>query len=739
MFAHVTFPISSFQTFTYVIPDVLRDQVVPGVCVDAPMGRKFMSGYVVAVDENPGFSGKIKELYKIHDMEFHLPKELWQTLEWMSRYYITPLGQVLRAAIPHSFQDPYQPKLVKYISITNKGHDALNGWCKNAPAQFEMLNALSTVNEPVRLTAFSDIASSPHTVCIALEKQGWVNVFQQPKIYDPFDLMAPGSPTNIKLSPAQNEVYEPIFKTLSQNKFSPFLLHGITGSGKTEVYLKLAQQAVSQNKTVLVLVPEISLTPQVATRFRRAFGARVALWHSRMTKAEKGWTWQQLKKGAYSVVVGARSALFAPLNNLGFIIVDEEQEASYKQEAPAPRYHARDVALIRGKNAGASVLLTSATPSLESYYNAITGKLKLIKLTQRFANAIYPSVKLVDMKNQMDKGGQVSLISGQLQEAIQGCLDKKEQVILLQNRRGFSLIQQCRSCGEIASCKHCAVSLTLHRTTNLLMCHYCQFEMTISHTCTECNADDLEFHGSGTQKVEELVNKLFTSANVIRMDVDTVRKRGAHLRILQKFADQKADILLGTQMIAKGLDFPNVTLVGVINGDSGLFLPDFRAGERTFQLLYQVCGRSGRHDKPGKAIIQTWNPQDVYIQAAAKLDIKKFYNIALAQRQELTYPPFSRVARILISGNTRSNVERTANRVCQHMQKIKNQYNILGPSPAPIEKIKEQWRYHIVIKSTRKSEHSVHNLIHKTLGTKALERIVRGVRVQVDVDPISLL
>ena len=739
MFARVTFPISSFQTFTYSVPVEFQKQISKGTCVHTTMGKRKLTGYVVAVEKSSSYSGKIKDISGIHEAELNLPTELWQTIEWMSKYYITPLGQVLKAAIPHSFMSPYSPKMVKYVSINSDGRKAVEKWTKNAPSQFEFLNALSQVDEPIRVASLSELVASPHTVCTALEKNKWVSTIEQAKIYDPFDIMAPGSPMDITLSDAQQTVYEPIQKSLKKEKFKPYLLHGVTGSGKTEVYLKLAQDAVSQGRSVLVLVPEISLTPQVAKRFRRAFGARVALWHSKMTKAEKGWTWQQLKKGAYSVVVGARSALFAPLDNLGLIIVDEEQEATYKQEAPAPRYHARDVALIRGRHANATVLLTSATPSLESYFNTLNNKLHLLNLSQRFGDARYPTVKLIDMKFSAIFGEETAMIGDELCNAIQKRLEKNEQIILLQNRRGFSLIQQCEDCGCITSCKHCAVSLTYHRTHNKLICHYCKFEMDAIAACTECNSENIALKGSGTQKVEDVVQQQFPKARIIRMDVDTVQTRGAHQKLLKQFEDHEADILLGTQMIAKGLDFPDVTLVGVINADSGLFLPDFRAGERTFQLLYQVCGRSGRHSKPGEAIIQTWNPDDPFIQSAAQLDIKKFYNIALSQRQELKYPPFSRLARILISGKNKHNVLSVASQVGAKLKSNNKIYEILGPTPAPIEKIREHWRYHMIIKSTQNSASGIHTFIHQKLGVNIFEREFKGVRVQIDMDPVSML
>jgi len=735
MFARVSFPISSFKSFTYKIPTSLNGTVQPGTCVNAPINRKMQAGFVVAVNQDSEYKGKILPIDSIREKELQFPEELWHTLEWISQYYITPLGQVLKAAVPNSFLKLYKPKQVQYVKITAKGLNVIPTFENKKPAQKRLLEALSTINEPVKMASLTEFASSPHTVCGQLEKSGFVETFSQPQITDPFEIMGPGEVKNIKLSKEQQGVVDTIQNT--GKGFHPYLLHGITGSGKTEVYLKLAQTIVEAGKSVLVLVPEIALTPQVATRFRKAFGSRVALWHSRMTKSEKGWTWQQLKKGKYSVVVGARSAIFAPLKNLGLIIVDEEQESSYKQENPAPRYHARDVAMVRGKQANAIVLLTSATPCLESYYNALQKKFILLKLTKRYGKSNYPVVELIDMKKEYSENGSV-LLSRSLTEAINDRLEKSEQVIILQNRRGYSRVHQCLECGEIKKCENCSVALTFHKTDNNLHCHYCESVEIPESNCNKCTAENMTFAGSGTQRVEDVLQQKFPNADILRMDMDTVRRKGSHLKILEQFANGKADILLGTQMIAKGLDFENVTLVGVINADSGLFFPDFRSGERVFQLIYQVAGRAGRRDKPGMAIIQTYNPDDVYIQTAAALNTKKFYNVSLAQRQELAYPPFSRIGRILFTGENKLIVNNFAQMVGRKLQGNVN-YKILGPAPAPLEKIKGNWRAHLIIKSKNRNISSLHQFIHSTIGFTIFERKWRGVRIQIDVDPVSML
>ncbi len=735
MFARVSFPISSFRSFTYKIPLSLNGTIQPGTCVNAPINRRLQAGFVVAVNKNPGYKGKLLNIDSIREKELHIPEELWQTLEWISQYYITPLGQVLKAAVPNSFLKLYKPKQVQFVKITPKGKNAIPVFENKKPAQKRLLEALAYIDEPVKTASLTNFASSPHTICSQLEKSGLIESLSQPKITDPFEIMRPGEFQNIQLSKEQKGVVDTIQN--SGKGFQPFLLHGVTGSGKTEVYLKLAQTVVESGKSVLVLVPEIALTPQVSSRFRRAFGGRVALWHSRMTKAEKGWTWQQLKKGEYSVVVGARSAIFAPLKNLGLVIVDEEQESSYKQESPAPRYHARDVAMIRGKQAGATVLLTSATPCLESYYNALQNKFTLLKLTKRYGKSNYPAVELVDMKKEYT-ADESPLLSKSLIQAINDRLERSEQVIILQNRRGYSRVHQCLECGEIKMCKRCSVALTFHRTDNNLHCHYCEAIESPASNCNNCNSGNMIFGGSGTQKVEDVLQQQFPNSNILRMDMDTVRSKGSHLKILEKFANGNADILLGTQMIAKGLDFENVTLVGVINADSGLFFPDFRAGERVFQLIYQVAGRAGRRSKPGLAIIQTYNPEDIYIQTASALNTKKFYNVALAQRQELNYPPFSRMGRILFMGKNKLIVNDFAKKTSRKLQGNPN-YKILGPASAPVEKIQGNWRTHLIIKTKDRNISSLHQFLHSTIGFTIFERKWKGVRILVDVDPVSML
>ena len=735
MYASVSFPISSYRTFTYSIPNSLKNNIKLGTCVSALLNNKIQTGFIVELKADTVFKGKILELQSIKNKELQIPNELWKTIEWVSKYYITPLGKVLKTSIPYSYLDSYKTKNIKFIEITIDGLKQLKYTKTKNPVQMRILIALSKLHGPVKISSLTNYASSPHSTCNVLDKKGWVHILQQSKIVAPHKMMIPSKRQKICLTREQEKVYKYISKNFGE--FQPILLHGVTGSGKTEVYLRLAQKTIKQKQSVLVLVPEISLTPQVANRFHQTFNNQVAIWHSQMTKAEKGATWKKLKAGKYSVVIGARSAIFSPLRNLGLIIIDEEHEPSYKQETSSPRYHARDVAMIRGKYANATVLLSSATPCLESYYNAVNKKFHLLKLTKRYGKSIYPAIELIDMKKQFVKNNN-KLISSELEKAIGDRINKSEQIILLQNRRGYSLIQRCLNCGTIKNCNRCSISMTFHKTDNLLHCHYCKRVENIESLCNVCFSDQLKCVGAGTQRIETVLKNKFKGIRILRMDYDTVRKKNAHETILQDFSNNNADVLLGTQMIAKGLDFDNVTLVGVINADSGLFFPDFRSGERVFQLIHQVSGRAGRREKQGLAIIQTYNPNDIHIQTATSLNISKFYNVALSQRNELNYPPFSRIGRIIFSGTNKNYVIKISQNIFSRLQGNKN-YIILGPTLAPIEKIKNLWRSHLIIKTLNKKTASIHSFIHNNLGFNIFEKKWRGVHIQIDIDPVSMM
>lgn len=744
MYAQVVLPLSSYQSFTYQVPAHLQSAIRAGRFVSVPFRQRSVTGVVISLHSEPSFKGKIKTVAAVREEPAALPQDLWATLEWVSRYYMTPLGMVLKAALPLGFSRKAGLRRQSMVSITTAGRQALIDWSGRAPVQKAVLADLSARTDAVPVASLTDVTTRAAAVCRRLADLGWVTLEDQDREADPLAPLPVSAHKHVTLVKEQEEILAAITKARKTGEFTPFLLQGVTGSGKTEVYLKAARDVLADGRSVLVLVPEIALTPQVAQRFRGAFGREVALWHSHLSTAEKAWTWQQLLKGRLSVVVGARSALFAPLPNLGLIIVDEEQEGSYKQEDPAPRYHARDVALVRGKHAKAIVLLTSATPSVESYYNGLTGRFTSVELTERFGGAVYPHVRLVDLNVERRRTGNYRLVLSEvLVEAIRARIERREQVILLQNRRGFAPISGCNDCGYTATCPNCAVSLTYHKGQQTLVCHYCNYNAPGPEACPECDSPHIYLHGVGTEQVEELINQLFPAAAVARMDADTTRRRGAHHKILQAFAEGRYDILLGTQMIAKGLDFHNVTLVGVVNGDTGLSLPDFRAGERTFQLVYQVCGRAGRHrDKPGEAIIQTNHPTDKAIKAAARLDAHRFYNQVLAERQELLYPPFSRLIRLLLQGKDSENVWRMARELRSRLNPSPRGMTLLGPASAPFERLRGLWRVHLLLRSNRQLDPSGQRLRHYALNCIPRTWLIRshkGVRLKVDVDPVNLL
>ncbi len=739
MFVDVAFPISQYQVFTYKIPKQFAEIASVGVRVRAPIGKRVVPGIIVRLTKDTSFAGKIKNISEVIDETPIIDKFLWKLIKWISKYYMTPLGKAA-TVIPANLSVKYKPQERWMVQAEkyNASHDNLT---VNAPAQASVLNKLNEYNEPIPITEFNELVASPLTVCKSLEKKGLAKLFKEPTTpiannfeFDPIH-------KEIHFSDTQTAAINKIEKYIKEKKYNGMLLHGVTGSGKTEVYIKIAQEILEKGESIIILLPEIALTPQIAGRFRAVFGNRVGLWHSKLTRAARSLTWTNICNGKYKVIVGARSAIFAPVINLGLIVVDEEQETSYKQEAPDPRYHARDVALMRGKLQNAAVILVSATPSLESYYNKIMGKLDYCYLPERFNDAAYPIVTVVDMIKEPEETGKIGQIfSSSLQQKIEQRLKNKEQIILLQNRRGYAPIYRCRDCGEMIICPTCSIPLTYHRVGENLQCHFCGYLQTkIPQQCSHCNSSNLALSGTGTQKVEDIIHDTFPEATVARLDMDTTRSGKMLTKILKKFKDGKIDILLGTQMIAKGLDFDNVTLVGVINADTGLFLPDFRSGERSFQLIYQASGRSGRRKKQGEVVIQTYNADNPVIRYAARLDLKKYYNIMIGERKELNYPPFNWLAKAEFTGTKKSIVDKTANSIRNSFQKKFKGMEILGPAWCYRERLRGKYRMQIVFRSSKELDPNGSKL-HQYLLNNLLNRKIRGgVKVNIDIDPVSLL
>ena len=535
----------------------------------------------------------------------------------------------------------------------------------------------------------------------------------------------------LKLNDEQQAAVDQINAAVDQSKSKVFLLEGVTGSGKTEVYLQSIAEALQKGKTALMLVPEISLTPQIVNRVRRRFGSKVAVLHSGLSNGERFDEWRRISRGEAQVVVGARSAIFAPLKNLGIIILDEEHESSYKQDE-SPRYHAREVAKWRGKYNDAPVVLGSATPSLESRARAMKGVYQLLQLKHRVNKQPLPPIQVVDMRPEIKERGE-SNFSRELLVKLTDRLARNEQSILMLNRRGFSSFMMCRDCGEVLKCPNCDISLTLHMDSHTMKCHYCGHEEPIPRFCPNCGSREIRYYGTGTEKVERELNQLIPNARIIRMDVDTTRRKGMHEKLLRQFGQHQSDILLGTQMIAKGLDFPNVTLVGVLNADTGLGLPDFRSSERTFDLLSQVSGRAGRADKKGEVIIQTYNPDHYAIRLAQQNDYEAFFKQEMALRHQASYPPYYFTVRIMASHEDEAVAARAMTQI--HQELVKNLMPstiILGPTPRAIARMKRRYYYQIVIKY--KQDQRLHPLLQKILQeTQSKGR--SDVQISIDPDP----
>lgn len=502
----------------------------------------------------------------------------------------------------------------------------------------------------------------------------------------------------LPLTAEQQQAFAAIATPLAEYRWQPVLLHGVTGSGKTEVYLQAIAQALASGRETIVLVPEISLTPQMVSRFKGRFGDRVAVLHSGLSDGERYDEWRKIRQGEAQVAIGARSAIFAPFSKLGLIIIDEEHESSYKQEEQ-PRYHARDVAIRRAQEHGAVLVMGSATPAVETYFKARTGTFTWVTMNQRVQGQPLPPVHVVDMREEL-KGGNRSIFSRTLRQELESCVQRGEQAVLLLNRRGFSTFVLCRDCGEAIQCPHCDISLTFHRTNQTLRCHYCGYAEPMPQNCPACNSAHIRYFGVGTQRVEEELARLMPGLRVIRMDVDTTGRKGAHERLLTAFGEGKADVLLGTQMIAKGLDFPRVSLVGVIAADTMLHVPDYRAGERTFQLLTQVSGRAGRHEIPGKVVVQTYTPEHESIRLAASHEVEEFYRRECRMRKAHRYPPFSHVVTCLFSHPDRTRATQAGVRAAQTLRPLlPTGAELLGPVPAPIPRIQDRYRIQIMIKT----------------------------------------
>ena len=749
----VALPVPLFRTFSYSVPADVAWPIAAGTRVLVPFRNRAEIGICLG-EGAPPEGVTLKPIRAVVDGTPSLPEPLLQTARWIAEWYAAPLGLTLRSMLPTALLQSGAPspkgRTQRVVRIAIELPSLLQreqtfARAKQQRAVYELLEAQGGV---APLEALRTQAGCSAGVFTAMAKRGLVVVRDEVQQRDPFaDRAGVAPPPNP--SAAQREAIAAI---LAGDPGQVFLLHGITGSGKTLVYIEVLREVLrTQGRTAIVLVPEIALTSQTVDRFRGAFGDDVAVLHSGLSDGERLDAWQALRRGERRIAVGARSALFAPLEQVGVVIVDEEHESSYKQ-SETPRYHAREAAIVRARAEGALVVLGSATPSLESWERADRGQAVRLSLPDRAAGAQLPPVQVVDMRvvtkealaarsPQAPYDPTLSVFSPALLAAIESRLTRGEQSLLLLNRRGFAAFVQCQSCGDVQVCPHCSISLTYHRVPESLVCHYCQHHADMPSSCPQCGNEQLRRRGMGTQQVEKLVGERFPDARIARMDVDTTSGKWAHTQILDRVGRQEVDILLGTQMIAKGLDFPNVTLVGVVDADTGLNLPDFRASERTFQLLSQVAGRAGRGPKGGDVIVQTRMPQAHAVRHALTHDFLGFVREELGARRSPAYPPFVHIANVVVSGvhqgATAAAAAGAAEWVTQLMQRQKLRDLVLvGPAPCPIDRIKDRWRWHFLLKS---SQPKLMTRVARYVAEKCPVPTDSELRLVVDRDPVSLL
>ncbi len=763
LFADIVFDRPLDHAFTYAVPDLLAARIGAGKRVQAPLGAggKITPGFCVRVTPHPpAFNlDKVKDLTRVLDEDALVDDHLMKLTRWMADYYLCGWGQVLHAVVPAGVRENAGTRQAVFVEPVGKDN-LPNPLPTVSPPQKAALDRLKKENRPVELGQLARMAKCGPGVIGTLVKKGLIRKFTErvENLREPDEDLAPAALADIELNPDQLRVWEQLRTGLAGGRFHSYLLHGVTGSGKTEIYLRAIEEVVKQGKEAIVLVPEISLTPQTIHRFTGRCGT-VAVLHSHLTDAERGGYWRRVASGHVQVVVGARSAVFAPTRKLGLIVIDEEHENSFKQES-TPRYHARDVAVMRARLEDIPIIMGSATPSLESWANAVKGAYTLLSLPTRVESRPMPGVQLIDLRHEPKPQGKHFAIGSTLELAMKEALKAKGQVILLLNRRGFSTHVHCPACGHVVQCQNCDLALTFHRTKASLLCHYCGWETAPFQKCPACQ-QAIRYQGLGTEKLHAEIEEKFPGYVCQRMDSDTMAKPGSHQRVLDAFRDGLIHILVGTQMIAKGLDFPNVTLVGVVNADVGLHLPDFRSAERTFQLLAQVAGRAGRGEKGGQVLVQTFTPDHPCITLAAKHDFVTFAGMELAHRREHKYPPYERMARLIVrsekedaasafadqlAGAFKEAVKRvttgrptgsgaedaTAASRLTHAQT--SPVRLLGPAECPVFRLNNFYRFHFQVQSENSA------LLHEVLRTVlAVARPPSGVEFQVDVDPYSML
>lgn len=730
------------KTFDYNVPDSLENTIKIGSRVLVPFGnmKTLEDGFVIGLKQSSEY--KLKDISSVQ--ENYIDENKIMIAEWMSNRYFCNIADCLKLMLPPGKRTKILTNRIKekkqlYVTL-KKDKEEIEKDIENkkikADKQIRVLNFLCD-NEGAFVTEIEVFTDTTKAVIDNLEKKGYVEIAEKQIERNPFIHKVTTKSSQKELTVEQQNAYDKINDAMKEQLFSEFLIYGVTGSGKTEIYLQLIENCLKNDKSSIMLVPEISLTPQTVDRFIARFGEdKIAVLHSKLSIGEKYDQWNKIERGEAKIIIGPRSAIFAPVNNLGLIVIDEEHDSSYKSET-TPKYSAKEVARYIARQNNICLVLGSATPDIETYFKAEKQEINLLELKNRANNSKLPDVKVVDLREEILSGNK-SMISRELHNEIETNLKNKKQTILFLNRRGFSTFIMCRDCGYTVKCKNCDITLTYHLNTNKLKCHYCGFETNAVTICPECKSNNIRYFGTGTQKLEAEINKMFPTAKTIRMDVDTVSKKNSHEEILDRFKNENIDILIGTQMVVKGHHFPNVTLVGVIAADSSLNIDDYRANERTFQILTQVAGRAGREQLEGNVIIQTYNPENFAIQCAKEQNYDKFYNTEIALREQLKYPPFSDIILIGFSSLNENEVKQIAEKTYQYFRKMFNteEFNVLKPMPSPIDKIQNRFRWRIIIKGIMTE--NANGILNEYL-QKFYNCTYKNTKVTIEINPNNMM
>jgi len=717
------------KLLSYRVPADLVDDVAVGIRVLVPLGRRTAVGFIFAVEQDSG--AELKSILEVADPEPFFSPVLATLLQRSADYYCYPIGETVRTALPAGAArrdaSLAMPQERIFSLVSDPPDIAVRG-----KRQQEILDFLRREGY-ASMSRLRELCAAPHAPLQRLLEQGLVEERSEERPRDPFFAQPVSADLPPALNPAQQAAVSSLTEELGRGRFHASLLHGVTGSGKTEVYLRVIAEALAAGRQVLVLVPEIALTPQLVGRFRARFspaGKRIAVLHSALSDGERLDAWRLIMRSEVDVVIGVRSAVFAPLPRLGVIVVDEEHEGSYKQ-SDGFRYHARDLALLRGQLENALVILGSATPALTTFYRSREGLCGYLSLPERVEARPLPEVVLVDLKENPPDGA----LSAALLVELQQTLERKEQSMLLLNRRGFAPFLLCRDCGEVWRCPNCEISLTYHQNRRELRCHYCDYSLRPPDICDRCGSSELLPEGVGTERLEEELRTLLPDARILRMDRDTTQRKGAHQSLLEQVERGDVDILVGTQMIAKGHDFPNVTLVGVLNADASLNFPDFRSAERTFSLLAQVAGRAGRGERSGRVLIQTFDPEHFVLQCVVHHDYLAFYQEEAECRRALGYPPFGFLANLLLVGNDASRVQQSAEMLARQLMNFQSRVDVLGPAPCPLARLRGKARWQVLLKAP--DRRSLRGLLLNV--ADFIPALPAGVRFTIDVDPLDML